>query len=354
MTDNPTQAVRSGEELDWQSLDTYLKSKLAYLHGEPEISQYRAGNSNLTYRLSYPDHDLVVRRPPFGTKAKSAHSMFREYRIMNALRPYYGSVPEALLYSDDESVIGAEFYVMRKVEGQVVSGRIPKEWAFSEADTRRFCQAFWKKLIELHKVDYLEAGLADFGKPEGYVQRQISGWNGRFQKARTPDVDTFEDLRQWLEDHIPAESGKASVLHGDYRIDNVILDAGDPCNIKAVLDWEICALGDPLMDLGNALAYWVEAGDPDFLRGLNLQPSSAPGMMSRAEILELYRQETGRDTSDFTFYYTYGIFRNAVILQQIYYRYYKGQTQDKRFASFGQITQSLGEYCRTIIRESNL
>ena len=354
MADNPTLAVRSGEELDWPALDAFLKSKLAYLQGEPEISQYPAGNSNLTYRLRYPDHDLVVRRPPFGTKAKSAHSMLREYRVMTALRPQFASVPEALLYSDDESVIGAEFYVMRRVEGQVVSGRIPADWGFTKADTRRFCEAFWKKLIELHKVDYLEAGLGDFGKPEGYAQRQVSGWNGRFQKARTPDVDAFEDLQVWLEENIPVSPDQASVLHGDYRMDNVILDPSDPCRISAVLDWEICALGDPLMDLGNALAYWVEAGDPDSLQSLKLQPSDAPGMLNRNEILQLYSQETGRDTSDFIFYYTYGIFRNAVILQQIYYRYYNGQTQDKRFSTFGRLAQSLALQCGTIIREKKI
>ncbi len=352
MADNPSRAVRKGEQLDWQALDAFLKLKLAFLQGEPEISQYPAGNSNLTYRLRYPDHDLVVRRPPFGTMAKSAHSMAREYRVMTALRPQFASVPEALLYSDDESVIGAEFYVMRRVEGQVLAGKIPAEWEFSKADTRRFCVAFWKKLIELHQVDYLQVGLEDFGKPQGYAQRQVTGWNRRFQNAKTPDVDAFEDLQRWLEDNIPAQSATASVLHGDYRIDNVILDARDPCKILAVLDWEICALGDPLMDLGNALAYWIEAGDPDFLRGLNLQPSNAPGMLSRQEILELYGQETGRDTTNFTFYYTYGMFRNAVILQQIYFRYFKGETQDKRFSAFGRVAQSLGEHCRNIIRES--
>ena len=353
MADNPSRAVRPGEDLDWQALDAYLKSKLAFLQGEPEISQYPAGNSNLTYRLRYPDHDLVVRRPPFGTKAKSAHSMFREYRVMTALRPQFAALPEALLYSDDATTIGAEFYVMRRVEGQVLSGKIPADWNFSEADTRRFCVAFWKKLIELHQVDYRAAGLADFGRPQGYAQRQVRGWNGRFQNALTPDVDAFEDLQQWLEVNIPAESGAASVLHGDYRIDNVILDTRDPCTIRAVLDWEICALGDPLMDLGNALAYWTEPGDPDFLLELKLQPSNAPGMLSRQEILQLYSQESGRDTSDFTFYYTYGMFRNAVILQQIYYRYYQEETQDQRFSSFGRVAQSLGEHCRNIIRESN-
>lgn len=347
--DNIAKPVREGEELDWDALDRHLKSVFKDLEGRPEISQFHGGNSNLTYRLEYDNEDLVIRRPPFGTKAKSAHSMIREYRIMSALKPVYPSVPDTLYYSDDESVIGSEFYVMRKVEGTVIKDTIPPQWQFRSEDTRRFCMSFWEKLIELHQVDYRAAGLGDFGKPEGYAKRQVLGWNGRYERAITPDVSKFADVRDWLAGHIPAESGRHSVLHGDFRIDNVILDKQDPCNILAVLDWEICALGDPLMDLGNALAYWTEAEDPDYLKSLILQPSGAPGMLTRREILDFYQQKTGVDTSDFTFYLTYGYWRNTVILQQIYYRYFHGQTQDQRFRYFGVAVQNLGEHCRRLI-----
>lgn len=346
---NSTHSVRKEEEQDWERLDHCLKRAIPNLQGAPEISQFQGGNSNLTYRLKYTNDDLVVRRPPFGTKAKSAHSMIREYRVMSALKPLYPSVPDVLYYSDDEAVIGSEFYVMRKVEGQVIKDKIPAEWKFSPADNRRFCEGFWRKLIELHRVDYVAAGLEDFGKPQGYVERQVLGWNGRFERALTSDIENFSDVRHWLVQKMPAESGRHSVLHGDFRIDNVILGEDDPCDIKAVLDWEICALGDPLMDLGNALAYWVEAGDPDCLQALVMQPSAAAGMLSRREILDFYQKETGIDTSDFTFYLVYGYFRNAVILQQIYYRYFHGQTQDQRFKRFGKIVQQLGEHCRTLI-----
>lgn len=351
MSDNPATPVRPGEDLDWSALDACLKAALSHLRGEPRISQFAGGNSNLTYRLEYDNDDLVVRRPPFGTKAKSAHSMIREYRIMTELKPVFPSVPETLYYTDDESVIGSEFYVMRKVEGQLIKSELPGEWGFTPADTRRFCTAFWEKLIELHQVDYIAAGLGDFGRPEGYVERQVAGWNGRFERVITPDVDDFEDVRQWLEIHRPGDSGRNAILHGDYRIDNVILDKDDPCNILAVLDWEICALGDPLMDLGSSLAYWMQADDPPGLKALTMQPSSAPGMLSRGEILELYREKTGVDTSDFTFYSVYGYWRVGVILQQIYFRYFHGQTQDQRFRSFGAATQSLGEHCQRLIRE---
>ncbi len=349
--DNPTTAVRSGEDLDWTALDAHLKKAIPQLRGEPEVSQFAGGNSNLTYRLKYENDDLVIRRPPFGTKAKSAHSMIREFRIMNQLKPVYPSVPDTLYYSDDESVIGSEFYVMRKAEGQLIKETLPPEWGFTAQDTRRFCIRFWEKLIELHQVDYVAAGLADFGKPEGYVERQILGWNRRFERVMTPDVDEFTDVRQWLEANMPGESGRHAILHGDYRIDNVILDAKDPSKIVAVLDWEICALGDPLMDLGNSLAYWMHADDPQELRNLVMQPSGAPGMLTRREILDLYQEKTGMDTSDFTFYKVYGYWRIGVILQQIYFRYVHGQTQDERFSTFGIATQNLGKHCRRLIAD---
>jgi len=346
---NPTTAVRAGEELDWAALDQYLKKVIPNLSGDPVISQFAGGNSNLTYRLQYENDDLVVRRPPFGTKAKSAHSMIREYRIMSHLRPVYPSVPEMLHYSDDESIIGSEFYVMRKVEGQLIKQTIPSSWNFTAQDSRRFCTRFWEKLIELHQVDYIAAGLGDFGKPQGYAERQVTGWNRRFERVITPDVDNFEGVRQWLEANIPPESGRHSVLHGDYRIDNVILDNHDPHKILAVLDWEICALGDPLMDLGSSLAYWMQADDPIELRSLVMQPSAAPGMLTRQEILDLYQEKTGLDTSDFTFYLVYGYWRVAVILQQIYYRYFQGQTRDERFKTFGIATQHLGNHCQRLM-----
>lgn len=346
---NPTIPVRKGEDLDWPTLDRYLKSILPHLEGEPEISQFAGGKSNLTYRLKYTNDDLVVRRPPFGTKAKTAHSMIREYRIMNELKPVYPSVPDTLHYSNDESIVGSEFYVMRKVDGVLVGNQFPAEWNFTPVDARRFCTGFWEKLIELHQVDYLKAGLGDFGKPEGYVERQTRGWNRRFERALTPDVDNFKMVRDWLVANMPSDNICHSILHGDYRIDNVILDRDDPCNILAVLDWEICAVGNPLMDLGNSLAYWIQDNDPPGLRALAIQPSNAPGMLTRSEILELYQDRTGIDISNFTFYQVYGYWRLAVILQQIYFRYFNGQTQDARFKTFGQSAQQLGEHCRRLI-----
>jgi aminoglycoside phosphotransferase (APT) family kinase protein len=346
---NQGRPVRSGEELDWAALDRALKVAIPGLLGEPVVGQFAGGNSNLTYRLKYANDDLVVRRPPFGTKARSAHSMVREYRIIKGLKPVFPAVPDALYYSDDDSIIGSEFYVMRKVEGVVVKQEFPPGWKMTDSESRRFCTQFWEKLIELHQVDCVAAGLGDFGRAEGYAKRQVLGWNGRYQKVVTPDVDNFSDVQHWLESCMPPESGRQSILHGDYRIDNVILGKEAPHDIRAILDWEISALGDPLMDLGSSLAYWMQQDDPVELRSLSMQPSAAPGMLTRQEILDLYQDKTGIDTSDFDFYLVYGYWRVAVILQQIYFRYFNGQTSDQRFRNFGTAVQHLGEHCQRLI-----
>lgn len=352
--ENPTIAVREGEALDWDYLENYLADHIKGLEGPLEVTQYPSGNSNLTYALHFANKDLVMRRPPFGSKPKSGHSMHREYRVMNSLKPVYPAVPETYHYTDDDSVIGAEFYVMDKVPGQLILDHIPEEWQFGEAETRKLCLAIWDQLIALHQVDYKAAGLEDFGRPEGYVERQITGWNQRFQNSRTPDVDSFEDVQQWLSDKRPSKESAHCIVHGDFRIDNVILDSVDHFKVNAVLDWEISALGDPLMDLGNALAYWVQNDDPEEIQEMVTQPSNAPGMLTRSEILAYYAEQTGANVDDFDFYLIYGYFRNAVIMQQIYHRFYHGQTKDPRFGTFREAVMTLGNHCRHLIQSSHL
>ena len=354
MSANPTINIRKGEELDVAAVDTVLKQAVPELTGRPGIKQYASGASNLTYALDYPDRRLVLRRPPFGTKPKSGHDMFREYRVMTALKPVYPAVPGTLYYTKDTDIIGAEFYVMERVEGHLIHTNIPKDWNWGEVETRKLCLAFFDKLIELHDVDYKAVGLSDFGRPEGYVERQILGWNRRYEKALTPDVDAFEDVRDWLDSNRPKEEKGAAILHGDFRIDNLILDLNDPAKINAILDWEISALGDPLMDLGNTLAYWIEAGDPAAMQALSRQPSAAPGMLSRKQILAYYADKTGADVQNFHFYYVYGIFRLAVILQQIYYRFYHGQTKDERFKMYAPMVNILGGVAREKIHTGEI
>lgn len=352
---NKTIDVREGEELDIAVIDRLIKERVEGISGDPEVRQFQSGQSNLTYSIIYGDKRLVLRRPPFGTKPKSGHSMIREFSVMNALRPVFPSVPETYFHMDDEtSPIGAEFYVMEQVAGWKLGRKIPSEWNFSDDDTRKLGITFFEKLMDLHKVDYKAIGLGDFGKPEGYVERQIKGWNGRYQRAHTDDVETFDDVMTWLEENMPSTEAGHAIVHGDYRLDNVILNEKDPFKIDAILDWEISALGDPLMDLGNTLAYWIEATDPAESLALNMQPSDAPGMPTRAEIVELYAKRTGFDLSKFDYYLAYGIFRLAVILQQIYYRYYHGQTKNKNFAGFGMQVNALGNRARKLIETANV
>ncbi|MCK0069735.1 phosphotransferase family protein [Kordiimonas laminariae] len=352
---NKTVAVREGEELDAGLIDGILKERIEGLEGTPEIRQFASGQSNLTYSIAYANRSLVLRRPPFGTVPKSGHSMIREYSVMNALKPVYGAVPNTHFHVPAEgSPLGAEFYVMDLVAGRKLERKIPAEWNFTTEDTRKLGLSFFDKLIELHKVDFKAIGLGDFGRPEGYVERQVLGWNKRYEKAMTDDVQDFADVRKWLEENMPKAEVGHSILHGDYRLDNVILCEENPFEIKAVLDWEISALGDPLMDLGNTLAYWTQADDPEGMKAMSMQPSFAEGMPTRAEICEIYARETGYDLSNFNYYYVYGVFRLAVILQQIYYRYFHGQTKNKNFAGFGVQVDILGNYARQLIEKPGM
>jgi aminoglycoside phosphotransferase (APT) family kinase protein len=345
---NPTIGVREGEGIDATRVATFLKEEIPGLQGEMRVRQFPNGASNLTYLLSFDNRELVLRRPPHGTKAKSAHDMSREYRVQSGLRKGYPHVPEVLLYTDDEAIIGSEFYVTERVVGNLVLREFPPEWGFGADDCRKFCLAFLDRLIELHQVDYRAIGLETLGKPEGYATRQILGWNKRYVNARTDDAPDCGVIRNWLEERIPSESG-ACIIHGDFRIDNLIVDAEDPFNIVAVLDWEMATLGDPLMDLGNTLAYWIQADDPASLLSLRRQPSNAPGMLTRDEMVAYYAERTGVEIGDFDFYLVYGVFRLVVILQQIYYRYYHGQTKDERFAVMIEQVRELDRWCLEII-----
>lgn len=350
---NPTVEVRKGEELDIEAVDAVLKKAVSELKGKPEVTQYPSGASNLTYALDYPERRMVLRRPPFGDKPKSGHDMHREYKVMSGLKGEI-PVPNTLYYTDDPSIIGAEFYVMDRSEGPLIHNQIPKEWNWSEKETRHLCENFFQALVDLHSVDYESVGLGGFGKPKGYVNRQITGWNRRFEAAWTKDIEKFEDVQSWLVENMPAKERGAAVIHGDYRIDNCILKAKDPTQIEAILDWEISALGDPMMDLGNTLAYWIHADDPPFMQMMVRQPSGSPGMMTRQQILDFYAEKTGADVSGFQFYYVYGIWRLAVIIQQIYARFYRGQNDNPRFKDYGQMTNALGQLARLKIKTGEL
>ncbi|MDD2604463.1 MAG: phosphotransferase family protein [Desulfobacteraceae bacterium] len=328
---DPTRPVREGEDLDTERIGAYLARTLD-LEGPPTIRQFPGGYSNLTYFIAAGGRELVLRRPPFGTKAAKAHDMGREYRILKALRPVYPYVPEALAYCEDPAVIGAPFYLMERIRGIILRKELPPGLSYSPDQARTLCLRLLEAQVALHRIDFTAAGLADLGHPEGYVQRQVDGWSRRYRAAGTEDAPDFEAVMTWLSDHRPPDCPRPGLVHNDFRLDNVVLDPTDPVRIIGVLDWEMATIGDPLMDLGNSLAYWIEAGDGEEMQALRLMPTHIPGALTRAELVVAYGEKSGLDVGDIAFYYVFGLFRLAVIAQQIYYRYFHGQTRDPRFA----------------------
>lgn len=342
--------VREGEALDLARLDPWLKQHIPGLVGTPRVSQYAGGASNWTYRLQYDRHDLILRRPPAGTKAKSAHDMGREFRIQQALRPVFPLVPEMLAHCEDASVIGAEFYVMQRLDGIIPRKHLSRGLELAPAQARQLCTNMLDTLIALHRIDPDAAGLSQLGKGTGYAQRQVEGWIGRYAKARTWNVPRGDFIAAWLRTNTPGDA-RSCVVHNDFRFDNLVLDAHDPTRIIGVLDWELATIGDPLMDLGNTIAYWVQADDDFIMRRLRRQPTHLPGMLSRREVVAYYCAHTGQDPSNWTFYEVQGLFRVSAIAQQIYYRYHHKQTNNPAFRHFWLFVHYLHWRCRRLIRQ---
>ncbi|MFN3339753.1 MAG: phosphotransferase family protein [Dietzia sp.] len=317
----------------------------------PEVSQFSGGASNLSYVLRYPGLDLVLRRPPAGTKARGAHDMKREYRVQSALRPVYPLVPRMVGFCDDQSVIGSDFYVMERLEGTILRKDLPRELRADKATIRRLSERAVDALVELHAVDVRAAGLDDLDRGEGYVRRQVEGWSARYRRARTPDVPDFAPVMKWLDANQPEDVGHC-LVHNDFRFDNLVLDPDDITSVIGVLDWEMATVGDPLMDLGGALAYWVEDGDGPVFKAFRRQPTHAPGMLTRRQVVERYAQGSGLEIDEETwrFYEVFGLFRLAVIAQQINHRFFHGQTTNPAFRAFRPAVAFLEQRCMRIIR----
>jgi aminoglycoside phosphotransferase (APT) family kinase protein len=341
--------VREGEELDVSRLAAYLRGTIADLDGEPVVSQFPSGHSNLTYLLRFGGRELVLRRPPFGRKPKSGHDMKREHDILDALHGVFPYCPEPLAFCDDESILGCPFFVMERLEGVIIRRDLPSELALSPSDVARLFARLVEVFVELHAVDHDAVGLTGFGKPEGYVERQIRGWSERYRRARTPDVPDCEPVMAWLAANTPPESERVGVIHNDFRLDNMVLDPDDPLRIVGVLDWEMATVGDPLMDLGATLAYWIERDDPPEAHIMRMMPTHLDGAPTRREVVGMYSERAGLTVGSFDFYYCYGLFRLAVIAQQIYYRSYHGQTRDPRFTVFNQAVLALESAARRVI-----
>jgi len=351
-TDQPGD-VRPGEALDVARLEPYLHKQLPDLSGSLTIRQFPSGFSNLTYLIQVGTEEFVLRRPPFGVNIKTAHDMGREYTILSHLRRVYQKAPRALFYCDDETVLGGPFYVMERVRGVILRTVIPEAMIPPPALMRRIADSFIDNLVELHAVDYQAAGLGNLGRPAGYVQRQIEGWARRYQQARTDDLPELERVSAWLAEQALPEAG-AALIHNDYKYNNLILDVNDWPRILAVLDWEMATLGDPLMDVGTMLGYWIEPDDPPMMQTLRFSPTMLPGNPSREALVERYIRQSGRDIPHLVFYYVYGVFKLAVIIQQIYRRYKLGFTQDARFAHLDQEVRLCGQIAVQAIEKKRI
>ena len=345
--------VRNGEELDAEALRRFLAETLGHADGPIEIQQFRSGHSNLTYLIKFGEHEFVLRRPPFASKVKTAHDMSREYTVLAHLSNVYPAAPKPVVLCDDDSVLGARFYLMERVKGAILRGTSPEGVQISRDTARACCEAFVKNLAALHEIDWRAAGLADLYRPGWYTQRQVLGWAERYHNSQTDEVSSIDATIAWLIQRIPEDT--ASVLiHNDYKFDNLVLDPNDLTRIVGVLDWEMATIGDPLMDLGTALGYWAESKDPSGLQDAQCFLTSLPGSLTRLELAEHYAQLTGRDISNILFYYVFSLLKIAVIVQQIYYRYFKGTTKDERFAGLIFIVALLGNLADTAIEKQEI
>ena len=351
--------VRDEDAFDVDRVAQWLRenaSDAAGLDGTPEVRQFVGGASNLTYLLRYAGgpasggRDVILRRPPTGTKARGAHDMHREHDLQAALAPVFPLVPAMVAYCGDAGVIGSEFYVMERVEGTILRRDVPPELGLARDGVNALCRNVIDTLVALHEVDPVASGLDALDRGEGYVRRQVEGWSDRYRRARTPDVGDFEATMAWIEAHQPDDLPHVPI-HNDFSFDNLVLDPDDPTRVVGVLDWELATVGDPLMDLGSALAYWVEADDDPAFLAIRLQPTHTPGMLTRAEVVQRYAAARGLEVTpeQWLFYDVFGAFRLAGIAQQIYYRFHHGQTSNPAYGTFGDVVRILDARCTTLL-----
>jgi len=333
------QNVREGEALNEATLKPYLAAQnlIEHVDSELEVSQFSTGFSNLTYLLQIEDKEYILRRPPFGA-IKRGHDMGREYKVLSRLHKGFAKSPVAYAYTEDIDILGAPFYIMERVHGIILSRPEAEKRKVSVTQFPIIANQWMDTFVALHQVDYNMIGLGDLGRPEGYVDRQVLNWGKQYLKAATEEIEEAEKIMAWMEEHKP-KSYDHSLIHNDYKYDNVVFADDSYQKINAVLDWEMCTLGDPLMDLGTSVAYWSMMSDGDFIVQGFPSPTTMPGNPGRTDLIEMYAQKSGRPINHMVFYYVYGTFKIAVIIQQIYYRYHHGMTQDKRFANLNQATK---------------
>ncbi|HSS20235.1 MAG TPA: phosphotransferase family protein [Pyrinomonadaceae bacterium] len=349
-TSKDSAPVRAGEELDRERLADYLRT--FYQTEAIEIEQFPGGHSNLTYLVRLGSLEFVLRRPPIGPVAPTAHNMPREFNLLLAISPHFPLAPKPVLLCEDSTVIGVPFYLMERRRGLIVRQKLPEVLNDFEV-RRRLSASVVDTLVALHKVDAQTPGIAEIGRPAGFVTRQVRGWADRWQRSKTGELSEMDDVVEWLTARVPDDSAsKATIVHNDYKLDNLMLDESDPSRIVAVLDWEMCTVGDPLIDVGLLLSYWTMKGSEQ--NSSLCAVTNGPGWFTREEMIERYSQMTGRDLSQIVFYETFARFKVAVVIQQIYFRYVRGQTKDERFRNFDALVRELTQDALELAQRSGI
>ncbi|QCX00877.1 phosphotransferase family protein [Aggregatimonas sangjinii] len=334
-----TKPVREGEELNQDDLKKFLleHNLIADSNSELQVSQFSNGFSNLTYLLNIEERAYVLRRPPFAAP-KRGHDMGREFKVIRNLNTVFDKTPKAFAYSEDTTILGAPFYVMSKVEGEILTAKEAHKRQVTPDEFRTISNTWLDTFVAFHNIDYNAAGLEDLGRPEGYIERQVTNWSKQYLAAATDDVPTAKKVMVWMQENQPKHYDH-TIIHNDFKYDNVVFKDDSWKDIAAVLDWEMCTLGDPLMDLGTSLGYWTTAADPDFMKQGLQSPTVMPGNPIRTELVQQYATKSGRNIDNLIFYYAYGLFKIAVIAQQIYYRYKNGHTNDPKFAFLNKASE---------------
>lgn len=355
-----TAAVRAGEELDLAALNRYLREHIPATVDPTaaiEITQFPGGHSNLTYSIRYGDREFVLRRPPVGPVAPTAHDMPREYKLLSVINPHFSLAPKPVLLCEDSSIIGVPFYLMERRRGLIVRFKVPEQIGENFDLRRRLSESVVDTLVALHAIDIESTGIVQIGKPNGFVTRQVRGWADRWLRSKTGELAEMDQVIQWLLERIPADVARnATIVHNDFKLDNIMLAENDPAQVVAVLDWEMCTVGDPLVDVGLFLSYWTMKGaESEAERNSSLRAvTNGPGWMTRAEIIERYEAGSGRDLSRIVFYETFARFKVAVVIQQIYFRYVQGQTSDERFRNFDALVQELSREALNLAEQSGI
>jgi aminoglycoside phosphotransferase (APT) family kinase protein len=341
--------MNTATHFDTVSLNQYIRRHIPEIGEVISVTQFTGGYSNLTYCLQTGKNEYVLRMPPAGANIKSAHDMGREFHVLSLLKPHYAKVPQPLIYCESAEALGSPFYIMEKITGTILRATNAPKMNISAETFLMLSAALVDNLVNLHSLDIKTTGLEQLGKPDGYVQRQVEGWVKRYYAAETDKISSIDAVAEWIQKKLPPQQ-QATLLHNDYKYDNVIF-ADDLSQITGVLDWEMSTIGDPLMDIGASLAYWFEEGEGDVFKNYNL--TWLPGNFTRKEFIGRYAEKSGRDLSGILFYYVFGLFKNAVIAQQIYHRWKQGHSKDARFGGLLPMIELLGKKAAKAIASSS-